>query len=271
MANMSLNCIVTGVLDRPLRLLVYGTNGVGKSSMAANAPSSIFLCAEDGTAHLDVARFPSPENWDDVITAMRELYQQQHEFKTLVIDSLDWVESIAREAVCIDTKVESVEAIPYGKGWVFVQEKMSQLLKCCDALYGKGMNIFLIAHAQIKPFNDPEHPSYDRYSLKLDKRSEPMFKEWADYVLFCNFDNRVEQKTDNKGKPLLGVDGKAKAKSFGKRLLFSQYSAAYDAKKRFNIPDRLPLDWNTFYAEHQAAAKLNQTTQPITTQQTDKP
>ena len=252
--RMNLANLVVGRQQRPLRIVIYGVDGIGKSSFAASAPAPIFISAEDGTAHLDVTRFPMPESWNDIMDAIGVLYDQPHEFKTLVIDSADWAEQIARDAVCIENRVASIESIPYGKGWVFAQEKFSQLLRALDALYAKGMNIIVVAHAQIKPFNDPEHEAFDRYMLKLDKRTDPLFREWADYVLFANWDTRVEQPTDSKGKPLPGVEGKAKGRSYGKRLLYTQRSAAFDAKRRFNIPDRMELDWGLFWSAHHDAA-----------------
>lgn len=257
MGRMSLDRLVIGRQPRPLRIVIYGVDGIGKSSFAAAAPKPIFLCAEDGTAHLDVVRFPTVETWNDILDAIGVLYDQEHEFQTLVLDSADWAEQVARDAVCVENNVPSIESISYGKGWVYSQEKFSQLLRGLDALYAKGMHIIVVAHAQIKPFNDPEHEAYDRYSLKLDKRADPLFREWADYVLFANWDTRVDQKTDRQGKPLPGLDGKAKAKSYGKRLLFTQRSAAFDAKRRFAIPDRLELDWNLFWSAHHDAASAD--------------
>lgn len=262
--RMTLENLVSGRQQRPLRIVIYGTDGIGKSSFAAAAPAPIFISAEDGTAHLDVTRFPMPESWGDILDAIGVLYEQDHAFKTVVLDSADWAEQIARDAVCIENNVPSIETIPYGKGWVFAQEKIMQLLRGFDALYAKGMNVIIVAHAQIKPFNDPEHEAYDRYSLKMDKRSDPLLREWADYVLFANWDTRLDQKTDSKGKPLPGLDGKAKAKSFGKRLLYTQRSAAFDAKRRFNVPDRMELDWGLFWSAHHDAAGI-----PATDDSTD--
>lgn len=254
MNRMNLQSLVIGRQLRPLRIVIYGVDGIGKSTFAARAPSPIFISAEDGTAHLDVIRFPPVESWNDILDAISTLYEEPHEFQTLVLDSVDWAEQIARDAVCAENQVPSIESIHYGKGWVFAQEKFSQLLKGLDALYAKGMNVILVAHAQIKPFNDPENEPYDRYTMKLDKRTDPLLREWADYVLFANWDIVVTVKTDRQGKPVPGLEGKPKAKSFGKRLLFSQRSAAFDAKQRFEIPDRLDLDWGLFWGAHQAAA-----------------
>lgn len=123
-SRMSLSNLVTGRQQRPLRIVIYGVDGIGKSSFAACAPAPIFLAAEDGTAHLDVTRFPMPESWNDIMEAIGVLYDQPHEFKTLVIDSADWAEQIARDAVCIENRVASIESIPYGKGW-FIPRRSS--------------------------------------------------------------------------------------------------------------------------------------------------
>lgn len=252
--RMSLQNLVAGRQQRPLRVVIYGVDGIGKSSFAAAAPAPIFISAEDGTAHLDVVRFPPPEGWEDILDAIGVLYTQEHPYQTLVLDSADWAEQIARDAVCTEQRVPSIESIPYGKGWVFAQEKFMGLLRGLDALYAKGMHILIVAHAQIKPFNDPENEPYDRYSLKLDKRTDPLLREWADYVLFANWDTTVSVRTDRQGKPVPGPEGKPRAKSFGKRLLFSQRSAAFDAKRRFEIPDRMELDWGLFWSAHHDAA-----------------
>lgn len=259
MSRMNLNSLIVGRQQRPLRIALYGVDGIGKSTFAAAAPAPIFISAEDGTAHLDAVRFPNPEHWQDILEAIGVLYHEKHEFQTVVLDSIDWAEQIARDAVCVEKGVTSIEDIPFGKGWVACQEKISELLRGFDALYAKGMNIILVAHTQIRPFNDPNlDVPFDRYTIKMEKRSEPLLREWSDYVLFANWDTTVSQKTDSKGNAQMGEAGKAKAKSYGKRLLHTQRAAGFDAKRRFDIPDRLPLLWADFYSAHQSA--LNQPT-----------
>lgn len=267
MSVMNLKNLIKGRQQRPLRIALYGVDGIGKSTFAAGSPNPIFINTEDGTSHLDVVRFPAPESWSDVLDAISVLFSEDHEFKTVVIDSADWAEQIARDAVCSEHGLQSVESIPYGKGWVFVQEKITQLLKGLDALYARGMNIIVIAHAEVKPFNNPEGDPYDRYTIKLSKRSEPLLREWADYVLFANWDTTVTRKTDAKGNPVMGAEGKAKARSFGKRLLYSQRAAAYDAKQRYSIPDRLPLEWDAFFAAHTEASNTTPNTTTATKQE----
>jgi len=249
MSTMSLENLITGRLQRPLRIVIAGVDGIGKSTFAAQSPAPIFLSPEDGTAHLDVTRFPQPQAWDDIMAAIGVLYEQEHAFKTLVLDSADWAERMARDAVCREHDVAGIESLPYGKGWTFSQEKFNRLLMAFDALYSKGMNIIVICHLEIKTFNDPEREPYDRYTLKLDKRTAPLLREWCDYHLHCNFDTTLVKNEK-------GQAGNVRAKSFGKREIHTIRSAAFDAKRRWPIPDRMPLDWSEFWSAHCEAAGL---------------
>lgn len=245
MSKMTLQNLITGRQQKPMRLVVYGVEGVGKSTFAAQSDAPIFLNAEDGTAHLDVARFPQPDSLIEMLEAITTLYSEHHDFKTLVLDSADWAEQIIRKYVCQANNVASIESIGYGKGWVMVGEQFQKLLQGFDALYTKGMNIIVIAHSQVKAHNDPMlESSYDRYIMKLEKRDEALLKEWADALLFCNFDTSLVKKEE--------LGEKAKGKSFGKRLLYTQRSAAFDAKNRYNLPERMALDWPTFQQHYQA-------------------
>ena len=260
MSNLSFNHLIKGRISRPLRIALYGVDGIGKSSWAAGAPAPIFISTEDGTAHLDITRFPAPSGWSEVLEMIGLLYTEKHDFQTVVLDSADWCEQIIRDAICAENNADSIERLGYGKGWVMVQERFSQLLRGFDALYAKGMNVIVIAHSEVKTFNNPEGEPYDRYTIKLSKKAEPLLREWADYVLFANWDTTVTPgQTDIKGNPLMGASGKAKAKSYGKRLLHSQRAAAFDAKQRYAIPVRLPLEWEAFYTAHQSAARLPST------------
>ena len=244
-SRMSLENLISGRQKRPLRISLFGVDGIGKSTFAAQAPGTIFLGAEDGTANLDVTRFPQPHTWDDVMDAIQIAFEQEHAFKTFVLDTADWAEMLAQSAVCKENQVNSIENIPYGKGYVFVADKFKAMLRGFDALYQqRGMNIIVISHAQISKFNDPENEPYDRFSIKLNKHIEPLLREWCDMNLFTNYDTTVKEVGD-------GFNKQTRAVSYGKRLLFSRRRAAFDAKTRYAIPERLPLDWDVFWKAYQ--------------------
>ncbi len=231
---MLLNRVTSGKVDTALRIVVYGVDGLGKSTFAAGAPSPLFITTEKGTAHLDVARF-APNTFEEIIEASAELLEGEHEFKTLVLDSAGWAEDLCRQQICADHNVTGIEGVGYGKGWVYMRENFLRMFAIFDALHeARGMNIIIIGHTDVKRFNDPEHDPYDRYELNLDEKNAKRLRQWADIVLFGNYDMTVK-----KDEKTLGA--KPKAKSFNKRILYTTRTAAYDAKNRYGLTDRIVL------------------------------
>jgi hypothetical protein len=221
-----------------MRVVLYGLDGVGKSTWGAGAPDPIFLGTEDGTSQLDVARFPEPKSLTHVREAIAELELSPHDYKTLVIDSLDWLEPLIWRHVCEIGKKDSIEDFGYGKGYVQCVEHWRGLLADIDALRIKrGMHVVMVAHAQQKKFQNPEGDDYDHYILKLHEKSAGLIREWSDAVLFAQFETHVVE--DEKS-------GRAKGFSTGKRVMQTTKRAAYDAKNRYGLPQTLPLSWHSF-------------------------
>lgn len=236
-SRMTLANVTRGKQERPVRAIVYGVEGVGKSTFAANAPSPIFLCSEDGTSHLDVARFPTPNSWVDALEAVRVLTHEEHAYKTLAIDSLDWLEPLCWAHVCQRSGKRDIEEFGYGKGYVAALEQWREFLARLNLLAKtRKMHVVMVAHAAIRRVDDPQTGPFDRYRMKLHDKSADLLREWADAVLFAR--HEVTTSTDKTGK--------ARGRSSGARLLHTQWTAAFDAKNRFDLPDRLPLDWDAF-------------------------
>jgi hypothetical protein len=245
--RMTLASVSRGIVQAPYRLVIHGTDGVGKSTFAADAPSPIFLGAEDGTGHLDVARFPAPENWLDILDAVRTLTKESHEFKTLAIDSLDWVEPHIWQHVCDSAGADSIEEVGggYGKGYTAALDLWRSLLSALERLQSeKGMHVILIAHSLIKMFKNPEGDDFERYTVKLNDKAAGLCREWAKGVYFANYETFAVKE---KSKRVKGV-------STGARLIYTQRTAAYDAKDRYGIPESLPLSWEDFDAAAKAAS-----------------
>lgn len=240
--RMSLANVTRGKQDKPLRAILYGVEGVGKSTFASEAPSPIFLCSEDGTSQLDVARFPSPRTWTEVLEAIRVLTHEEHDFKTLVVDTLDWLEPLCWQHVCQLGGKQSIEEFGYGKGYVIAVEQWRQLLGRIDMLARtRRMHVVLLAHATIRRVDDPQTGPFDRYRLKLHDKSADVLREWVDAVLFA----RHEVVTFER-------NGKTRGRSSGARVLHTTWTAAYDAKNRFDLPETLPLAWDELEAAVQA-------------------
>jgi DNA polymerase III delta prime subunit len=241
-----LSRVTTGKISRPHLVLIYGPDGIGKTTFGANAPKPVFLGAEQGTNFLDVARFPTPKNWGEVVDAIKELTTENHDYKTLVIDSLDWLEPMLFEQICKEHGAKSIElaAGGYGKGYTEAVERWIAFMKAINQLREtKGMNIILIAHSDTKTFNDAQlQITYERYQLKLHKNASPKFKEWVDSVLFCNYE--VYTKKEGSAVQAFGE---------GERKMWTEGRPGYDAKNRMGLPNCLPLSWEAYETAYKKA------------------
>lgn len=235
-----LSKVQSGPVTQNHFVLIYGVDGVGKTTFGASAPKPIFLGPEQGFGLLDVARFPKPKTWAEIRAAVNDLLLEDHEFKTLVIDSLDSIEPLLWAHVCKEDNVQSIEQVDggFGKGYVRAREQWWAFIDLLERLREK-MHIVLIGHAQIRVFNDPaQDGSYDRYLLKLNEKAADIFRERTDTVLFANFETTVTKRK-----------GALKAKAFGdgNRVVFTERRPAFDAKNRFDLPFIMPLSWDEFY------------------------
>ena len=232
-----------GKVAVPRRVLLYGTHGVGKSTWASMAEKPIFIQTEDGLAGIECERFPLAGKYEDVLAALGELYTEEHAYRTVVIDSLDWLQSLIYERVCKDRGVENIEDLPYGRGYVFALTRWREVLAGLDALRNdRGMTVILIAHAQIERFANPETDTYDRYSPRLQKLASALVQEYCDEVLFATY--KVHTRTTREGFDRKRVQGLGT----GERVMRTAERPAHVAKNRLNLPYELPLDWRIYDA-----------------------
>lgn len=225
----------SGVVVRPHYILMHGLPGLGKSTFASKAPNPIFLCAELGTGHLDVNRLELDE-FGQFLEALRELKTAKHTFKTVVVDTVDHVEPLIFREVCKDKGKKSIEDIGYAKGYEFALEYWNEFISALEALRENGMNVILLAHTEVKTFQDPQlAEGYDRYQVKLHKKAASLIIDRVECVLFANYET------------YLNTDGsKTKAFGDGARVLFTEHRPAFVAKNRFNLKFKLPLEWDDF-------------------------
>lgn len=220
--------IITGKQERYQKVVVYGPEGIGKSTFAAHFPKPLFIDTEASTAHMNVARLERPTSWAVLMEYVQELTKDHQGFTTLVIDTIDWAEQLCVQHICSKYQVSGIEDIGYGKGYVYEKEEFGRLLNKLQDLIESGMNVVLTAHAMVRKFERPDQPPYDRYELKLNKAASQkisdMVKEWADMLLFANYKEEV-LKVDSKDS-----HSKKVRVSGGQRVMYTSHHPNWDAK-----------------------------------------
>lgn len=228
MPKYELEC---GVVRAALKVVVYGPEGLGKSTLGAEFPSAVFIDVENGTKQLPVARLPRPSSWSILMDEVRETRDGNVPCSTLVVDTADAAEALCIAHLCAKNGWDGIEGISYGKGYTYLAEEFGRLLDLLTEVVEHGTNVLIISHATMRKFERPdESGAFDRFELKLSKKVAPMLKEWADMVLFCDYKTYVT----------VGKDGKAKA-SGGSRVIRTTHNPCWDAKNRFGLPDELPM------------------------------
>jgi hypothetical protein len=236
--------IVTERSRGPLKILAYGPEGVGKTRFGAFSPKPIFLCAENGLSAPDlrnVPAFPPPDGWGDVMEALKFLATSEHDYKTLVVDSLDWLHQHARAAVCKRENMSPSQYEDYGRGEKHTFELWVQLAQALDRLQEKrGMHIIMLAHSSMETFQNPQGEDFVRYQLALSKKAAERWKQWPDFLLFMSQEMFTKKSKDDKGAK--GI--------IGDYRIFTTRTAAFDAKNRVNLPAEIAYEtanpWKPF-------------------------
>lgn len=234
--------ITRGKLPKAIKTVVYGTEGIGKSTFAAQFPGAVFIDTEGSTTRMDVARTPTPQSFSEILEQVRYFINHPSEAGTVVVDTADWAEKLAIKSLCDKKHIDGLEELGYGKGYVYVYEDMGRLLNALDELVNKGVNVVITAHAALRKFEQPDElTGYDRWEMKCINAPKAnvcaMLKEWADMVLFINWKTIVmkAKKDDKQGKAQGGTE----------RVMYTQHRACWDAKNRFDLPEELPFSFSS--------------------------
>jgi len=236
--------IIRGRQQAAKKVVIYGPEGIGKSTFAAQFPNPIFIDAEGSTAFMDVARTPKPSSFTMLLEQIKYFISNPQLLRTLVIDTADWAERMCTDDILSSYGKKSIEDFGYGKGYVMIYEQFGSMLNLCTTLVERcGVNVVITAHAWMRKFEQPdEMGSYDRWELKLGQktgsRTSPILKEWADILLFANYKTYVVN-VDDKGT----AKGKNKVQG-GKRVMYTAHHVCWDAKNRFGLAEELPFEYS---------------------------
>lgn len=256
--------IVKGKQQRPQRVVIYGVESVGKTTFASKFPSPLFLDIEGGANNVGTDRIEiekrdksipfghhSNKPWNELVASIQK-YSDSQEYNTFVIDSIDWAERLAASAICYEQKKQSLEEFGYGKGYVILAERISHFLNLLDSLIDGGKHVVFIAHSIVRKVEPPDIlAAYDRYELKLEKKTAPLVKEWADELWFFRFKTKAISQENGKAK---GIGGK-------ERIILTTHSAAYDAKTRSGLAEELPMEWES--VAHVFGKPAPKTSEPV--------
>ncbi|HIB3811479.1 TPA: ATP-binding protein [Enterococcus faecium] len=249
--------ITKGIIAKAQKVVIYGPEGIGKSSLASQFPDPLFIDTEGSTSNMDVARMDKPTSWT-ILLSQVDFVKQTMPCKTLIIDTVDWAERLCIEFITTRANKDSITKFGYGEGFIQLEEEFGRFLNKLSDLTELGINVVLTAHAKINKFEQPdEMGAYDRWELKLGNKTTaktaPLTKEWADMVLFCNY-KTLSVATDDKGKKFKGQGGK--------RVIYTTHHPAWDAKNRFGLPEELDMSFAGI-AHIFATQQATQAQQPV--------
>lgn len=235
--------IIRGKVPSAKRVVIYGPEGIGKSTFASMFPDPVFIDTEGSTKEMDVARFETPSSWVMLMEQINYVKRTPGLCRTLVIDTADWAEQMCVEDLCARNGKKGIEDFGYGNGYVYAKEEFGRFLNTLNDVMEAGINVVLTAHAHMKKFEQPdEMGSYDRWELKLGKKTQsqttPLVKEWADMLLFANYKTFVIN-VDGQG----AQKGKNKVQG-GARVMYTSHHPCWDAKNRYGLPEELPFEYS---------------------------
>lgn len=233
---MSKYALSGGMIAAPVKVVLYGPEGIGKSTFASQFPGAVFIDTEGSTRRMDVQRLPVPTSWAMLMDEVAEVAKGSVPCGTLVIDTADWAERLCISAVCGRFNLKGIEDFNYGKGYTYAKEEFAKLLDRLEEVIESGRNVVITAHSQIVHVEQPDAVgSYDRWTMKTSKQVAPLMREWSDMLLFANYKVLVE-------KSGTGTNAKNKATG-GRRVMYTTHHACWDAKNRFGLPEELPFEY----------------------------
>jgi hypothetical protein len=226
--------LTKGLRQEPQRIVIYGPEGIGKSTLASQLPDPVFIDVEGSTSDLDVVRAPSPSSWRALVDMVAEFARDHNNRQTLVIDTADWAEHLCISHVCASNNLTSLGGQEdFGRSYNLLETEWCRFLDSLSRVAASGMHVCLLAHTGVKNVRQPDlDKGYDRWELKMERKTAAATKEWARTVLFLNFKTYIVEGKDKK-----------KTATGGHRVIYATHAPAFDAKNRGGLPDEMRLEY----------------------------
>ena len=239
---MSLAEVVKKRTKRPRKTMLYGPHGIGKSTWPSKAPKPLVISTEGGLGDINIEHTPTCKEFGDVVKWISTLHTEKHDYKTVVIDTVDWLEQMIHRVIATEKGKPCIADIDYGKGYEAAITKWQHIFSGLDSLVDNvGMSVVLLAHAKIVPFADPNHDRYDRYMPDLHKSVCDLVQEWCDEVFFATIQSEVTQTEEGFGKT------RTRAVGDGQRVVHTTEKPTHLAKRRLPLPDVIALDYSVYF------------------------
>jgi len=240
---------VSGKSLKPTKVVLYGPEGVGKTTLASLFPKPLFVDGEGGTGRMDVVRYAErPTSWAHLRQIVGNILADPEDRETLVLDTADWLDDLAVQQVCAELNISTMgttrkgdKDTSWGASYHRLEAVWADFLTQLEADFidAGRMHICFLAHSTTKKFELPEEAGqFDRYELAMDKRSSAKLKQWSDMLLFLNYQTMVNIVQEAKGNQA----AKARAQGGSRHVIQTEHSAAWDAKNRDNLPAQIFFD-----------------------------
>ena len=236
---MALNLQQGGRME-PVRMVLYGQNGIGKTTFGAGMNQPFILAVEDGIGTMPVWHDKAhAKTYDEIVQTLLEVggYFQKGEFRSLIVDSMDALQSKIQEKILREHGKKTLNDFSYGKGYELFKQEWENFRNLMERFRVElGANVLLIAQTESKTVADPVNGPHNTYVMRLDRRAVGVLRDWADIVGFAQL--KVEPIRDKEGNTV-------RLMTNGTRVLSTAPNTAFDAKNRFDLPLELPLAWHS--------------------------
>lgn len=235
-----LNQVTTGKRVKPPAVLLHGIHGIGKSTFGAKSKDPIFVGPEEND-ELVVPRLPKVTSWNQLTDQLKALRDEKHDYKTLVLDTVDTLEQVAQKEILKDKNAGKTMATAMGGFGKAYEKQRDMFLDIRDnyivPMRENGMAVIILAHSERCTIEDPmTNVAYTKWETAIHKKCKPVFEDWVSAILFATYENYKSER----------ADGKEIAVGDGERIIYTEERPSHIAKNRYNLEYEFELKYSEF-------------------------